>query len=152
MDLVPVARWAGGIMKGWRRRVQCHVRFDSKARPIHNHLLIKTRDAIGRNQSPLQLISWVLWAFYLLSTEPQWNFPLSDPWISKTLTPPAPNEWCGDVGVCLFYLFCFFHHFVRHVILRTNCTVLQFSQTQVCRGRNALYYHPRTSLNVDVFF
>lgn len=40
-------------------------------------------------------------AFYLLSTESQWNFPLRDPWISKTLTFPAHKKWCGDGDVCV---------------------------------------------------
>lgn len=117
MALTLHAGRAGGIMKGWRMRVQCHVPSPLIPRPG----LFTTTWSRHVNKD-----TWCFWvqskapsahflsslAFYLLSTESQWNFPLRNTWISKTLTFPAHKKWCSDVDVCLYCLFCFFNQLI----------------------------------------
>lgn len=94
-------------MKGWRMRVQCHVPSPLIPRPSlftttwSRHVNKDTRRYWVESKHPSAHFLSSL-AFYRLSTESQWNFPLRDPWVSKTLTFPARKKWCSDVDVsCL---------------------------------------------------
>lgn len=123
------------------------------SQPPGQGTFIKTHDATGCNQSTLQLISCSSLAFHHLSTESQWNFPLREPWVSKTLTCPARKEkCCSDADVLCVPKACLLSRLIHCdvVMITYTARVLQSANgsavfvaathTHLCRGGKVLYH------------